>query len=432
MVPLEIVTPGKVRKLQRTLYQKATDNRMWRAWSLYADLCRLDVLHQAAEQVVRNKGSAGIDGMSIEAIKPKGDRQIFVEQLRDELLKKCYTVSSVLRVSIPKANGKRRYLGIPTVKDRVVQTALRLLLEPIFEADMHQHSYGYRPKKTAHDALGSIKDALFAGNTEVIDADLSSYFDTIPHNQLIGCIKRRVSDGSILQLIRDLLKAPVYEGRESKRNERGTPQGGVISPLLANIYLNDLDHQVNGVAGGGARMIRYADDMVILCRKGQAGKLLQRLEVYMGKKGLTLNENKTRLIDFTKGSFCFLGFQFSRRRSVRTQKWYPHVEPSCEARKRLRDSIRQELNHWTRWKSSTVVVKRVNSIARGWSNYFHYGQCTATFHQQNLWLFQRYRDWLWKKHKRKNSRKTHFNYERVHGLYRLYELPLASPSSCNR
>lgn len=425
MVPKEIVTPEKVRKLRRTLYRNAKRNKQWRVWSLYGDLCRLDVLHLAAEQVIANRGAAGIDGMTVEAVKPLSARMPFIEQLREELVQKRYRASAVLRVKIPKGNGKLRCLGIPTVRDRVVQAALRLLLEPVFEADMHAESYGYRPGKSAHQAIDSIKDALWDGKTEVVDADLSQYFDRIPHAPLLACVKRRVSDGGVLALIGGFLKAPVSEDGVLKGNSRGTPQGGVLSPLLANLYLNGLDHQVNGKAGAGAHMVRYADDLVILCQKGQGAALLERLRQYLGRKGLVLNDEKTRLVDFTREGFAFLGFQFQRRQSDRTQRWYPHVEPTRKAQKRFRDAVRGELNHWSRWKPALAVVARVNVIARGWVNYFHHGNSNRVFRRLNLWLFKRLANWLWHKHKRKLSKQSFFTYQRLHGQYKLFEFPQA-------
>lgn len=427
MVPTEIVTPDKVRKLQRTLYQQAKRNAKWRAWSLYGDLCRRDVLELAAEQVVSNKGSAGIDGVKAEDIKSKATRKIFLDKLQEELEAKRYQPSPVRRVEIPKGNGKTRQLGIPTVADRVVQAALRLLLEAIFEADMHPLSFGYRPKKSAHQAIDAINTALLEGRYEIIDADLSNYFDTIPHDGLLTCLKKRVSDGSILALVSAFLKAPVEVNGTLMPNEQGTPQGGVISPLLANLYLNGLDHQVNGEAGGGARMIRYADDLVIVCHRGQGRRILWRLKRYLEFKGLTLNEDKTRLVDFNREGFVFLGFQFHRRKSVCSGKWYIHIEPSRKAQQKLRDAVRKELNHWTRWQAATVAVAKVNRIVRGWVNYFYYGQCARVFNRLKLWLFLRYRNWLWQKHKRKLSKSKYFTYARVHGLYRLYLIPTVPP-----
>ena len=427
---MEIKTPAKVRKLQQVLHRNAKANTKWRAWSLYADLLREDVLAHAAEKVIANKGAAGIDAMSVETIRPMDKRHRFLSDLREELSTKAYKPSPVLCVRIPKKDGKTRALGIPTVKDRVVQTALVLLLEPIFEADMHPESYGYRKGKSAHQAIDSICRGLYSGRHAVIDADISGYFDNIDHAMLMKLVSRRVSDGSILKLIKAFLTAPVVEEGISRKNDKGTPQGGVLSPLLANIYLNDLDHQVNGDAGEGAQMVRYADDLVILCRHQQTASLHNRLDRYLKSKGLSLNAKKTRKVNFTKEGFCFLGFQFYWRTSLRRRKRYVHLEPSRASSKSLRDSIREELNHSNTWQCSTVAVAKVNRIVRGWGNYFHYGNSSRSFGQMSDWLRGRYRRWLWKKHKKKHNRFTYFTNAKLHGTYKLHELPLTS--NCSR
>jgi hypothetical protein len=252
-------TPPKVRQLQRTLYRKAKENKGWRAWSLYGDLARHDVLETALRAVVRNGGVAGVDGVTVEQV--KGEREVFLEALQRQLREKSYRPSPVLRGWVPKDDGKQRPLGIPTVKDRIVQMALLLLLQPIFEADFHDHSYGYRPGKSAQQALDAIREAIRQGYHEVIDADLSGYFDTINHAALLKLVARRVSDGSVLKLVKQFLQAPIVERSGGKQritpNKTGTPQGGVISPLLANLYLDSLDHQANEPKTK-AKMVRAA------------------------------------------------------------------------------------------------------------------------------------------------------------------------------
>jgi RNA-directed DNA polymerase len=430
MAPFEeIETPSKVQKLQRTLYRKAKEDRKWRAWSLYADLCRLDVLETALKAVLNNAGAAGVDGMTTEAV--KADQPAFLTELQTQLRSKSYRPSPVRRVWIPKADGKQRPLGIPTVKDRVVQMALSLLLTPIFEADFNEGSFGYRPGRNAHQALEAIVAALLQGKHEVIDADLSGYFDTIPHAALLREVARRVSDGSILRLVKLFLKAPIVEESEGKRriepNTKGTPQGGVISPLLANLYLNSLDHGVNGKPELEARLVRYADDFVILCRPGKSGAIYERLKVYLQRKGLKLNEAKTRCVKMHQESFRFLGFEVYWRRSSRTKRFYPHVEPSRRAQQRLRDIVRGELNRWTTERSSVEAVRKVNRIVRGWSHYFHYANCTRTFVAMQNWLQQRYRFWLWRKYGRKHHPYRFFSNDRLHGLYGLWPMPLHAP-----
>ena len=258
--------------------------------------------------------------------------------------------------------------GIPTVKDRVVQTAVALVLLPILEADSHRHSYAYRPKRGAHDAMDAIKAGLLSGRVEVIDADLSGYFDSIPHAQLLRVIARRVSDGAILKLIRGWLRAPIVEpqsddrsgnGKSGGANRRGTPQGGVISPLLANAYLNRLDWEVNERCEHKPVMVRYADDFVILARPGQGGELMGRLQRWLTRRGLVLNEQKTRLVDVRQEGIKFLGFALSWRQG-RSGRHYPHVEPHPKSLNKLREGIREILNRGTLWRPVEEVVTQLN------------------------------------------------------------------------
>jgi group II intron reverse transcriptase/maturase len=272
-----IKTPDKVRQLQITLYRKAKAEPKYRFWSLYGELLRPDVLNAALEAQWKNGGQAGVDGETLASIHASPDvRQQWLDRLQEELKTKTYRPSPVRRVMIPKSSGGERPLGIPTVKDRVVQTAVSLMLMPIWEADFHPRSYGFRPKRRAHQAIAEIQQAVRRGYVEIIDADLSKYFDTIPHRELMKAVARRVSDGSVLRLLKSWLRAPIMEEDKdgTKRvipNRCGTPQGGVISPLLANLYLNPLDHGVNGKIPGPAQMVRYADDFVVACATGQGG-----------------------------------------------------------------------------------------------------------------------------------------------------------------
>jgi RNA-directed DNA polymerase len=431
MVPtMEIATPEeKVQKLQRTLYRKAKEDGRWRAWSLYGDLCRRDVLEAALKAVLGNAGAAGVDGVTTEEI--KASACAFLDGLQQQLRDKSYRPSPVLRVWIPKADGKQRPLGIPTVKDRVVQAAVRVLLEPIFEADFNEGSYGYRPGRNAHQAIDAITLALRQGKTEVIDADLSGYFDTIDHAKLLRLVARRVSDGSILRLVKLFLKAPIVEeksGRQSIHpNDRGTPQGGVISPLLANLYLNSLDHGVNGKPETQAKLVRYADDFVLLSPPGKGRELYQRLKVYLERKGLTLNALKTRVFDIRQEDLSFLGFTIRWQRSPRTGRDYPHVEPSLKARRKLHETIRPILNRWTMHQSCTATVTQVNRVARGWSQYYRHGNCTRVFSAELYWLRQRLRQWLWRKYGRTHSLVSFFTDARLHGQYQLFALPTRAP-----
>ena len=426
MIPeKEVPTPTKVQSLQRTLYRKAKEDPRWRAWSLYGDLLRRDVLETALTTVVRNGGTAGVDRVTTEAV--KADASAFLDGLQAELRDRSYRVSPVLRVWIPKADGKQRPLGIPTVKDRVVQTALVLLLQPIFEADFNENSFGYRPGRSAHQAVDAIKKALLQGKHEVIDADLNAYFDTIPHAGLLRLVAGRVSDGAILGLIKRFLRAPIVEEKDGKRtvkpNRSGVPQGGSLSPLLANLYLNGLDHGVNNQRSLGATLVRYADDMVLLCFPRRGAEMHQRLKCYLERRGLQLNEAKTRVLDANRESFRFLGFEIGMKVSPKTGGSFPHVEPSRKAQQKLRDAVRNETARHQTWRSCAETVTRINRIVHGWSNYFHYGNCLNVFRRIQRWVQQRFRIWLWKKYDKTLGRYTFFTDDRMHGQYQLWKMP---------
>jgi RNA-directed DNA polymerase len=398
-----ITTPWKVQKLQRALYRKAKAAPAYRFYSLYGELLRRDLIETAMNAVARHDGAAGVDGQECSAYTRSDEAwQQWRDTLLEDLRTKTYRPSPVRRVRIPKGDGKTRPLGIPTVKDRVVQTAVALLLLPVWEADSHPQSYAYRPKRNAHQAMDAIKTALLSGRSEVIDADLSGYFDSIPHRELLGLVARRVSDGRILALIKAWLRAPIVEhnpdtGRPTVTgNRRGTPQGGVISPLLANLYLNRLDWQVNQRCELRPVLVRYADDFVILTRPGQGAEVMGRLKRWLEAHGLTLNETKTRLLDVRAEGFKFLGFGVSWRRG-QSGRNYPHVEPHPKSRAKLRDQLREKLNHWTLWRAADEVIPEVNRLLKGWGGYFHYANSTRTFERLNEYAAARLQRWLWRK-----------------------------------
>jgi RNA-directed DNA polymerase len=424
----QIKTPKKVRELQITLYRKAKSKPKYRFWTLYGDLLRRDVLETALEVQIRNDGEAGVDGERLQGINTSREtRQQWLNRLQEELQTKRYRPSPVRRVMIPKSDGGRRPLGIPTVKDRVVQTAVCLLLMPIWEADFHPQSYGFRPKRRAHQAIDAIVQAVYEGYTKIIDADLSKYFDTIPHRELLRMVARRISDGSMLRLIKSWLRAPVVEEDKdgTKRvmpNRCGTPQGGVISPLLANVYLNPLDHGVNQRCSGQARMVRYADDFVIVCRPGQAQRILERTQRWLTAKGLTLNETKTRQVDIRQEGINFLGFNLTWRKSFRG-RMYLHVEPNQKSRQALRRHLREILNHWTLWRPISEVVEEANRMLRGWVGYFHYRNSTAVMSGLQCYSRERLRRWIWRKHNCKRGLWNFCSTERLHTHYGLYALP---------
>ncbi len=423
-----IQTPDKVRQLQITLYRKAQAEPKYRFWSLYGDLCRRDVLDTALAAQQRNGGQAGVDGESLASIHATAaSRQQWLDRLQEELKAKTYRPSPVRRVRIPKSSGGERPLGIPTVKDRVVQTALCLMLMPMWEADFHPRSFGFRPKRRAHQAIAEIQKAVQQGYVEIIDADVSKYFDTIPHRELMKAVARRVSDGSVLRLIKSWLRAPVVEeDKDGTRrvipNRRGTPQGGVISPLLANLYLNPLDHGVNDKTPGQARMVRYADDFVIACPAGCGGGVMERLKKWLKAKGLTLNEVKTRLVNIRQEGINFLGFNLTWRKSFRG-RGYLHAEPSQKSRRALRGKLGGILNHWTLWRPIREVVEEANRVLRGWAGYFHYGNSTSVMKRMKDYSQNRLRRWLWRKHGCRRSLWRHYASEKLHEHYGLYELP---------
>lgn len=426
-----ITTPPKIQKLQRTLYRKAKAEPKYRFYSLYGELLRKDLLETAMASVAHNNGAAGIDGQECE-IYLKSDEawDQWREALLEELRTKKYRPNPVRRVYLPKGEGKRRPLGIPTVKDRVVQTAVMLLLLPILEADSHPNSYAYRPKRGAHQAMDAIKAALLSGRIEVIDADLSGYFDSIPHRQLLRVVARRISDGAILKLIRGWLRAPMVEpqsprgqgGSGSGTNPRGTPQGGVISPLLANAYLNQLDWEVNERCEVKPVMVRYADDFVILSRPGEGNGLRERLQRWLDRRGLVLNEKKTRLVDIRQEGIKFLGFALNWRQG-RSGRHYPHVEPHPQSLKKLRDGIREKLNRGTLWRSVDEVVPELNRKLKGWTGYFHYGNSSAVMANVGEYVRNKLQRWLWRKHGCSSALWSSYTPEELHERFGLFRMP---------
>lgn len=359
----------RVQSLQGELYQKAKQEKEFKFYVLYDKVCSRETLEEAYRRVKSNDGSPGIDKVSFEEIT---DADKFLSEIELELKNFSYKPSPVLRVMIPKANGKMRPLGIPTIKDRVVQMSLKLVIEPIYEADFVDSSYGFRPKRSAKDAIKAIKANLQAGKTTVLDADLSSYFDTIPHDKLLKVLKQRISDKHILKLIMMWLKAPIAEGNIIKSRNLGTPQGGVISPLLSNIYLNVMDKIITNpksvFSREGVAIVRYADDFVLM-GKTISDKVLDKLNNLLEYMGLQLNEEKTKVVNAKDSGFDFLGFNFSYEKSLVSIGKYWNVKASKKSLNKLKKKLKEYLKPRVS-VTEPILVKGINEIVRGWLNYF--------------------------------------------------------------
>jgi len=430
-----LTTPEGIRTLQRKLYRKAKQEPACRFHALYDKIYRADILGHAYNLVRANKGSAGIDGVTFGDIEAKGEAAAFKAELAEALRSKTYNPAPVKRVKIPKGQGGYRSLGIPIIRDRVAQMAAKLVIEPIFEADFCDASYGFRPGKSAHDAVDDVAYTLNKGYSEVIDADLSKYFDTIPHAKLMTMVAERISDGSVLHLIRMWLKAPIMEEDKDgtkrhigggKGNRKGTPQGGVISPLLANLYLHLLDRiweRRQFQRRLGARIVRYADDIVILCRRGTERPMAFLQEV-LGKMDLLLNETKTQVVDANQEMFNFLGFEIGIWKSRGTGNRYAHVQPS----KKSLQAIKLRITGMTARERTLIpldqLVGAVNGTTRGWVNYFHFRNCSQRMLQVRSHLEERMRTHLRKRFKVRDRRSGYIRVPRRdlylrHGLFKV-------------
>jgi RNA-directed DNA polymerase len=402
---MRLATPEKVQTLQRKLYRKAKREPAYRFYALYDKVHRPDILAHAYALAKANFGAAGVDGVEFDDIEASG-RERFLAELGEELREKRYQPDAVLRVMIPKADGGERPLGIPTIKDRVAQGAVKLVLEPIFEADFTDNAYGYRPGRSAQDAVRVVHQSLKAGYTEVVDADLSQYFDTIPHAELLCSVARRVSDGAVLHLIKMWLKAPIEErsdgGKPTRRRpgNRGTPQGGVLSPLLANIYMRRFlkAWEMRGNSLKYGRVVNYADDLVLLCRKSAARALAEARQLFR-RLGLALNDTKTRVCNAWQQPFDFLGYRFGVQYHFGSGRSYLAAYPSDVSVRRFKAKLRRMVGSHMSWQSEENLVSDVNRVIRGWMNYFNYGTLWKAYTKLEAFIQTRVRGWLVHKHR---------------------------------
>ena len=394
--------PINLQDLRRSLYVKAKAEPTWRFWGLYVHICKMETLYEAYQMAKENDGAPGIDGVTFETIEESGVEG-FLKQIRDELLTNTYRPMRARKKEIPKDGGKVRVLAIPTIRDRVVQGAVKLIVEPIFEADFQPGPYGYRPKRTAHQAVHRVAQAIVEEKTRIVDIDLRAYFDNVQHFLLLEKAARRVQDDAVMHLLKMMLKAT---------GEKGVPQGGVISPLLSNLYLTEVDRMLERAIATTRRgqsthvqYARFADDLVILIDSHPRHDWLvkavdRRLREELGKLRVEINEEKSRMVELSKGEkFSFLGFEF-RRILSRNQKWRPHFAPKLKKRTALFAKLREIFR---RYASQPIgrVIELINPILRGWVNYFAVGHSSRCFSMVKDWVEKKARRHLMRVRKRR-------------------------------
>jgi RNA-directed DNA polymerase len=429
--------PISLQDLRRSLYVKAKAAPTWRFWGLYVHICKMETLREAYRMAKSNDGAPGIDGVTFEAIEESG-RETFLRQIRDELVANTYRPMPARKKEIPKDGGKVRVLSIPAIRDRVAQGALKLILEPIFEADFQPGSYGYRPKRTAHQAVNRVAQAIVEEKTRIIDIDLRAYFDSVQHYLLLEKVARRVQDAAVMGLLKMILKAT---------GEKGVPQGGVISPVLSNLYLTEVDRMLEKAIATTrygkytyVQYARFADDLVILIdahpRHGWLVKAVERrLREELAKLRVEINEDKSRMVDLAKGgSFSFLGFEY-RRILSRNGVWRPYYAPKLKKRTalfaKLREAFRQNVS-----QPVGKVIDEINPILRGWANYFRVGHSNRCFSMVKHWVEKKVRRHLMRSRQRSGMGWKRWSREWIYGTLGLFNdyrvgrglLPKAQPA----
>lgn len=429
---MSLQPPAKVGKLQAALHTKAKEAPTYRFYALYDKLYRADILAHAYARCRSNAGRAGVDGQTFAAIEEYGVPR-WLEELAQELKGETYRPNAVRRAWHPKADGTQRPLGIPTIRDRVVQMAALLVLSPIFEADLQPEQHGYRANRSAEDAVRAVQAWLDQGYTDVVDADLSGYFESIPHAELMKSVARRVSDRRVLHLIKMWLEAPVEKTDEHGRTQRttrnrdehrGTPQGGVISPLLANLYMRRFIlgwKQLGHEQRLAARIVNYADDLVILSR-GRADAALATMRDMMSKLKLTINERKTRRCTIPTETFTFLGFTFGPQTSWKTGRAYVAPSPARQKIQAICDQISEVTRGATAWRAEAEQVDQLNGKLLGWANYFRVGYVTGAWKVVQQHACRRLRWWLRRKHKARTGSGQRYPDMQLYEKYHLVNL----------